>query len=67
MTTDISEGGLRFEAARIYSAGDPVLITMRYGDKRRQGEVPALVVRIEAVDGGFEQRAAVRWTNSRKP
>jgi Tfp pilus assembly protein PilZ len=61
MTTDISDGGLRFETARIYSAGDSLLITMKHGDHARLGEMPARVVRIEAVKGGFEQRAAVRW------
>ena len=64
MTTDISDDGLRFETARLYSVGDALLIKLEYGDQARRGEIPAQVMRIEAVDGGFEQRAAVRWTES---
>jgi hypothetical protein len=63
MTTDISDGGLRFETARFYSVGDSLLIRLQHGRWARLGEIPAQVVRIEAVSGGFEQRAAIRWTN----
>jgi hypothetical protein len=66
MTTDISDGGLRFETVRFYSVGDSLLIQLHHGNRARRGETPAQVARIEAFDGGFEQRAAVRWTNTPK-
>lgn len=65
MTTDISDGGLRFETARFYTAGESVLIQSHHGIQARRGEIAAHVVRIEAGEGETEQRAAVQWIELR--
>jgi hypothetical protein len=66
MTTDISEGGMRFETSRLYSAGETVLLELRHGKWASKGEMPSRVVRIEAVPGAFEQRAAVEFKRQGK-
>src|ERR1700683_282185 len=47
MTQNISRTGARFESAHIYSAGDPVLAKIPWGDWARAGEIPARIVRVE--------------------
>ena len=63
MTTDISDGGMRFETVRFYSVGESLLIQSHYGNRARMGEIAAQVVHIEPAAGEIEQRAAVQWTS----
>ncbi|MFZ3215190.1 MAG: PilZ domain-containing protein [Candidatus Acidiferrales bacterium] len=48
MTQNISRAGARFESAHIYSAGDPILAKIPWGEWERAGEIPARIVRVES-------------------
>jgi hypothetical protein len=49
MTQDISRTGARFLTARIFAQGETLLATISWGEWAQEGEIPARVVRVEAV------------------
>lgn len=50
MSIDLSQHGVRFEAARFYACGDTVSVHIPCGSWAEQGEIPGRVLRVEAID-----------------
>jgi hypothetical protein len=50
MSIDLSQHGVRFEAARFYACGDTVRVHIPCGAWAEEGEIPGRVLRVEAVD-----------------
>jgi hypothetical protein len=60
MTVDVSEDGVLFCTARMYSVGDAVRVGLPPGILRRQpAQVPARVVRVARRAGSVEQEVAI--------
>ena len=53
MSLDLSLHGTRFEAVRRYLPGETVQVHVQAGEWNDAGEIPGLVVRVEAIAGSY--------------
>ena len=59
MTLNVSDGGLLFQSPRLHFPGEALQVVFPYGRWTSAGEIPASVVRVEAVSGSVRNRIAV--------
>jgi hypothetical protein len=52
MSIDLSQRGVRFEAARFYACGDTVRVHIPCGAWAEEGEIPGRVLRVESIESG---------------
>jgi len=65
MTLDVSDGGLRITTVRLYYVGEVVRVNLAAGRwAAAQGELPARVVRVDAVPDSIEHVVALQLERS---
>jgi len=66
MTRNISRGGAQFETSHVYALQELVLAKIPWGEWAKTGEIPGRVVRIEAVEGGYEDASGPMGQNGNR-